>query len=130
MQFKSMNKSIATSIAIALLCALTIAQLISTSQAKLLSSRQRFFDEPYANTPYGSMATGERAVITVRGTRNPYDGRAPARLTIEDDPYRGPLPRGIYDRLDYAGGRMPYGGVGYPMGGQRYPMNNYYNQQP
>lgn len=120
------SKSATITIVFALLSALAIVNqfIISGSEAKLLSSRQRFFDEPYANTPYGSMATGERAVITVRGARNPYDGRAPARLTIEDDPYRGPLPRGIYDRLDNR--PMPYAG-----GYSRYPMGgSYYNQPP
>lgn len=68
--------------------------------------------------------TGERALITVRGAHNPYDGRAPQKLTIEDQPYRrGPYPRGVYDRLD-GYGSSPLGmGLGMGMGGYagRYP---------
>lgn len=94
-------------------------------EAKLLG-RQRFYEDPYAESgPYGG-ATGERAIITVRGARNPYSGYAPAKIAIEDEPYRGPYPRGVYDRLDSGYGRggmrpMPYGmGYGQSMLGGGY----------
>lgn len=99
--------------------------LVSTStleiQAKII--KQQFFNDGYGDMPY---ATGERAIVTVRGARNPWDGSAPRKIIIEDDPYRGPLPIGPYGRLD--GGRMPYGGYGmgggYPGMGP-YPMGSY-----
>lgn len=107
-------------------CALMLMLSLSFSttsflDAKLLS-RQRFYEDPYATGmgSYGPMATGQRALITVRGARNPYDGSAPAKLAIEHDSYRGPYPaRGVYDRLDM---QRPMGG--YPMGG--YPLASSY----
>lgn len=100
-----------------LLCgvaAVLIAAMVQPLEAKLLG-RQRFYEDSYGEGgPYGG-ATGERAIITVRGARNPYSGHAPGKMAIEDDPYRGPYPRGVYDRLDSGYGRgglrpMPYGG--------------------
>lgn len=91
-----------------------IAMLVvagSFAEAKFLR-RSRYFDDQLEG------ATGERAILTVRGTRNPYDGSAPSKIAIEDNPYRGPFPRGVYDRLDSAGGynRRPL-----------YPMDDYNN---
>lgn len=102
-----------SAVALVVLAAVLISAL--QTEAKLLG-RQRFYEDSYADGPYGG-ATGERAIITVRGTRNPYNGYAPGKIAIEDEPFRGPYPRGVYDRLDggYGGGRgglrpMPYGG--------------------
>lgn len=86
------------------------------ADAKLLR-RSRFYEDPIGayDGPYGNLggATGERALLTVRGARNPYDGSAPSKIAIEDNPYRGAYPRGVYDRLDSGysrgiGSRMPY----------------------
>lgn len=112
---------------IALFLVLCSCMYSSPAEAKFLR-RSRYMDEGYGgyDSPYGgSMAvpTGERAIVTVRGARNPYDGTAPSKITIEDNPYRGPYPSGIYDRLDgynrrpmYPRGDMgysnPYGGYG------------------
>ena len=79
-------------------------------EAKLLR-RSRYYDDiggydsTYGPGAMGAMPTGERAILTVRGTRNPYDGSAPSKIAIEDQPHRGPLPRGVYDRLDAYGAR-------------------------
>lgn len=94
-----------------------ICCLASPLEAKLLR-RQRIYDDSFGGSPYGGydgpqsgVATGERAIMTIRGARGPY-GMAPSRIQIEDNPYRGPYPRGVYDRLEssYSGGRsrMPY----------------------
>lgn len=105
-----------------------------SSEAKLLR-RSRYQDDYLGgyDMPY-SGATGERAIVTVRGARNPYDGSAPSKIAIEDNPYRGAYPRGVYDRLDgYAGSRYPRadpylgggGGGGYGMGGFGGPYGGY-----
>lgn len=90
--------------------------------------RSRIYnDQPggmYDNGPYGMQpgATGERALITVRGARHPYDGSAPNKMIIEDQPYRrGPYPRGVYDRLDMGYGRMPMSSMMGPMMDYGYP---------
>lgn len=97
--------------------ALLVLQLTSqhgVADAKLLR-RSRYYDDidggygGYGGSPHGmssSVPTGERALLTVRGARNPYDGSAPSKLAIEDQPFRGSYPRGVYDRLD--GGRPMY----------------------
>lgn len=90
-----------------------LVAIISCSllEAKLLR-RQRIYDDQLGgyDGPYSGGATGERAIVTVRGARNPYDGSAPSRIAIEDNPYRGQYPRGVYDRLEsgYSRQRMPY----------------------
>ena len=96
-----------------LAAALLVLALVYSSQvseAKLLR-RSRYYDDFDYDRGYGPavpVATGERALITVRGARHPYDGSAPAKIAIEDNPYRGSYPRGVYDRLDgYGGGRYP-----------------------
>lgn len=109
--------------ALALMSLLLIVCSISqTTEAKLLRTRSRIYEDSLIGGGYGGGyggggpyamggATGERAILTVRGARNPYDGSAPSKIAIEDNPYRGPYPRGVYDRLD--------GGYGRP---SRYPM--------
>lgn len=105
--------SISSKIITQIIAVLTIVGLICglSTEAKLLR-RSRYYDEPYLNGggfdgPYASGATGERAIVTVRGARNPYDGSAPSKIIIEDNPYRGAYPRGVYDRLDGGYGRPP-----------------------
>lgn len=86
-----------------------MALWLCCAEAKFLR-RSPYYDDLDGMYGAGSrnVPTGERAILTVRGARNPYDGSAPGRLTIEDNPWRGPYPRGIYDRLDgYGGGRYP-----------------------
>lgn len=99
---------------------------VASCQAKL--RRSRYFDEGYDSAPYASGSTGERAILTVRGTRNPYDGSAPSKIAIEDNPYRGPYPRGVYDRLDgYSRGRYPGGSMRFdPYGYNQGPYGNQY----
>lgn len=81
-------------------------------EAKLLR-RSRYYDDLGGagyDGPYGSgvpMPTGERAILTVRGARSPYDGSAPSKIAIEDNPYIGSYPRGVYNRLDGYGARPP-----------------------
>lgn len=106
---KIIKQSIVLSALLVIICCSSI------SESKLFG-RSRYYDDPIGyDGPYGMTgATGERAILTVRGTRNPYDGSAPNKLIIEDNPYRGPYPRGVYDRLD-AG----YGGM------SRYPRRDY-----
>lgn len=110
---KMMKQSLVTLALLAFACYL--AQ--QSCEAKLLGSRRsRFYDDGSSFGGYGAgsygMPTGERAMITVRGARNPYDGSAPSKISIEDNPYRGPYPRGVYDRQDLAYGgmraRQPY----------------------
>lgn len=114
----------------AFLALLAIFCYSSLVDAKLLR-RSRFYEDPIGSYdgPYGNLggATGERAIVTVRGARNPYDGSAPSKIAIEDNPYRGPYPRGVYDRLDSSysrgiGSRMPY----YPQ--SDYGYNSGYNR--
>lgn len=116
-----MNKNISTLISmIVIICLGVVMQAQQQTEAKLLHRSRSYYDDNYNNGyegPYGGglhglaspmgAATGERAILTVRGTRNPYDGSAPSKITIEDNPYRGPYPRGIYDRLDSDYGRRP-----------------------
>lgn len=105
------------------LAALLAIVFVASSEAKLLR-RSRFYDDQF-DGPY-PVPSGERAIVTVRGARHPFDGSAPAKIAIEDNPYRGPYPRGVYDRLDAGygrGGARPYpyqhdmGGYGQNYGG-------------
>lgn len=105
--------------------ALIINQVAIPGEAMLLR-RSRYLDDynssPY-ETPYGgaAMPTGERAIVTVRGARSPYDGSAPSRIAIEDQPFRGPYPRGVYDRMPMY--PRPSGGYGSGLG-SGYPGYN------
>lgn len=122
-------------ITISALVIVAVASSVAVSgDAKLLRRSRYYGDGPMDgyDSPYASGSTGERAIITVRGARNPYDGSAPNKLIIEDQPYtRGPYPRGVYDRLEpgynrpmsplseaysgysgYSGGYGGYGGYG------------------
>lgn len=94
---------------------LAVVYSSSSVDAKLLR-RSRYYEDPIGSYdgPYGNLggATGERAIVTVRGARN-YDSSVPSKIAIEDNPYRGPYPRGVYDRIDSSysrgiGSRMPY----------------------
>lgn len=104
---------------LALIALLLIVCPMTLTEAKLLRTRSRIYEDSLiGGGGYGSGgpyamggATGERAILTVRGARSPYDGSAPSKIAIEDNPYRGPYPRGVYDRLD--------SGYGHP---SRYPM--------
>lgn len=67
-----------------------ICCLASPLEAKLLR-RQRIYDDSFGGSPYGGydgpqtgMATGERAIMTIRGARGPY-GMPPSRIQIEDN---------------------------------------------
>lgn len=122
-----MTSTISTIKFFSTIVALLVVVFCASLDAKLLR-RSRYYDNPMMggyDRPYEGGATGERAIVTVRGARNPYDGSAPSRIQIEDNPYRGPLPRGVYDRLDggySGGGRMrdygySRGGYGNYMGG-------------
>lgn len=96
------------SIKLSFVAILVVAFLIGTtmSNAKLL--RRPLYDDGYDGMygiGGGMIPTGERAIVTVRGTRSPYDGTVPSKITIEDNSYRGSYPRGIYDRFDKFGGR-------------------------
>jgi len=101
------------------LLVISLIACCSVLEAKLLRRSRIFGEDSYGgggyNGPYSAGATGERALITIRGARNPYDGTAPSKIAIEDNPYRGPYPRGVYDRLDSGRiGRMyPQGDYGY-----------------
>lgn len=95
------------------LLALTIAS-VTAGEAKLMRRSHNFdtaHSDEYADEGAlranhrsgprgGAMATGERVVIKVRGAVDHSDGTAPSKLAIEDQPHRGPLPRGVYERLD------------------------------
>lgn len=114
-------KSIVMLVAGLLVCCLAAAAIGGGAEAKLLR-RSRYQDDYLGgyDSPYAAGATGERAIVTVRGARNPYDGSAPSKITIEDNPYRGAYPRGVYDRLDGYGGGARYPRMdpyGYGMGG-------------
>lgn len=113
--------SIKTTVAIAIIMGLICC---SASDAKLLR-RSRLYEDSLGgyDGPYNGGATGERAIVTVRGARNPYDGSAPSRIAIEDNPYRGPYPRGVYDRLDSGYSRRASGSPYYPQ--RDYGYNNY-----
>lgn len=105
------NKSNIVCNCIVLLIVVSVS--VSIANARLL--RRPIQDEyGYGQDGYGAMGapSGERAILKVRGVRHPIDGSAPQKLAIEDDPYRGPLPRGIYDNVDNYRGRggYPYGG--------------------
>lgn len=90
-----------------LLVAIGLAVCLVSSEAKLFGRSRYYENDMDQYYPSASVRTGERAILTVRGARNPYDGSAPSRLAIEDNPLRGPLPRGVYDRLDSGYGRYP-----------------------
>lgn len=122
------NRSNQIGLLIFALAMLTVCQVVTPNEAKLLRS-SRYFDD-YSSSPYDSpysgsavVPTGERAIVTVRGARSPYDGSAPGRIAIEDQPYhRGPLPRGVYDRApayprQLDGGYSHHGGYGSGYGG-------------
>lgn len=104
---------------IASIVVLLVSVYSYSAEAKLL--RQHLFDDSYSGAYDRPYASGQRALITVGGARNTYDGRAPSKLIIEDQPWGSGLApsRGIYDRLDVPRGpRMPlypaggYGGMG------------------
>lgn len=95
---------------LALLLVVVLAIVVEARQTRYIDEQEGDFD--------ARGSTGERAIITVRGARNPYDGRAPSKLIIEDNPYRGAYPRGVYDRID-AGYNRPNRPPVYP------PQNNY-----
>lgn len=113
-------KNLSSLISIIVIICILVINLEQHVEGKLLHRSRPYYDDSYTNgydSPYGGgihgyagpmgAATGERAILTVRGTRNPYDGSAPSKITIEDNPYRGPYPRGIYDRLDAGYNRRP-----------------------
>jgi len=120
---RKMSAKFVVSIALALVCVSVCAD------AKLLR-HSRYFDEGY-DYPAAGHSTGERAILTVRGTRNPYDGSAPNKLAIQDEPHRGPFPRGVYDRTDgygmsrYPMGRPGFGAGLYPSASMRYDPYGY-----
>lgn len=106
----SLSNVIKPIVALVVICCLVSQPL----EAKLLR-RQRIYDDSFGGLssydgPYSGGATGERAIMTIRGARGGPYGMPPSRIQIEDNPYRGSYPRGVYDRLDgYGGrGRMPY----------------------
>lgn len=100
-----------------LMAALALVALSCTllaAEAKLLRGSPRYddFDSGYGDGLYGSgsnyVRTGERALMTVRGARNPHSGRTLTNMQLEAEPFRNP--RGIYDRLDgYGRGGPVYG---------------------
>lgn len=105
-----MSPSAISKILTALACLVMVSlQLSDFAQAKLIRP-QRYFDDNYDGMAYagshlmgsgGAFRTGERALVTVRGARDTYNGLPPRSLALESAPYQGAYPRrGIYDRLD------------------------------
>lgn len=108
---------------------ISVAMLVTVLMCNSIESlRSRFYDDPYSSSydrPYSGGRTGERAIVTVAGARNTYDGRAPSKIAL-DDRYGG-LPYGRYDRLDAGRGRQPFypGNFGGLMGGYGGLMGGY-----